>query len=225
MSRKPEPKSAFLQDRSEFLSIWAIAHEWETLNPQQTNPDSVPAALRRRIDKVVLGYLRKELGLRKADGYRVLGRHWLEELLGLDKQTERLWDCLTKGITDVELLDNVYVMRSEILHWCAKEFIEPPACWAPVRTEPVISEEENDDKDGWYEQLTERRRKIVACLELAKYLWKQDRTRSYEDVYNHPTLVQSGLRAVFSAETFKKWARPFAPEEAKRGGRRPQSDT
>ena len=64
MSRKSEAKSVFVQDRNEFLSIWAIAHEWEVLNPQETNPDSISVELKRRIDKVILAYFRNLAGQR-----------------------------------------------------------------------------------------------------------------------------------------------------------------
>jgi hypothetical protein len=226
MSRKSEVERVFVEDREQFLSIWAIAHEWESLSPPATNGDEISVEVRRWIDKVLLGFFRGELTLRKSDGYRVLGQRWWERLFGLDKQYEKLWNCLTRAAIDMQFLDGLYVMRSEILHWCPKEFIEPPACWAPLAVKlPIGSEEEAGDHDGWYDALTDRRRRIVACLELAKHLWKHDQTMSYEDVRGHSLLSQTGFGNVFSAESFKTWARPFAPDDVKRGGRRRQSDT
>ena len=221
--KKPEQKSYFVQDRDQFLSIWALAHEWEGGNPQESNANDVPGNVRRCIDKLILAYFRKELTLRKANGYRVLGHRFLEKMLGLDKDFDRLWDCLTKGVIDVSFLDNVFVMRSEVLRWCPIEFIDPPLCWSSVQIEvnfDVDEKDEDSDKAEWYSGLTESRRRKVACLELARYLWSQNETLSYEDVRSHSLMKQAGLHNVFSLVAFKKWSRDFAPEAIKLGGRR-----
>lgn len=217
--------AAFLKNKREFLSIWEIAHAWEGLDPANADSTNPTEGIRHWANKIILGYFRKELTLRKQSGYRVLPEDLFLLVFNLNRYRKRLGDCIFKGTFDKELLQNTYVMRSEILAWCAKEFIEPPAVWAlpHQQSSPAAAEIEDEDKDGWYAQLTDRRKKIVAGLEIAKHLWQQDKTRSYEDVFDHSLMNHTGFRSVFSFESFKKWARPFAPEEAKRGGRRSQS--
>ena len=217
----------FLRNQREFLSIWEIAHAWEGLDPASADSTSAPEGIQHWADKVILGYFRKELTLRKRNGYRVLPEDVFLLIFNLNRYRKRLTDCLFKGVFDKDLLQNTYVMRSEILAWCAKEFINPPAIWAlaPQQNNSAAADIEEDDKDGWYAQLTDRRKKIVAGLEVAKHLWQQDKARSYEDVYNHALMNHTGFRSFFTFESFKKWARPIAPDEAKRGGRRSQSDS
>ena len=157
----------------------------------------------------------------------MIGHHWLQILFGLDKEFNRLWDQLTrKKPFDKAFLDQLYLMRSEVLHWCEKEFREPPACWMPQGMKSSNAEpaqEASDDNDGWYEKITQPRRDKVACLEVAKHLWEQNPELSYEQVRLHPVMVQAGLRYVFTNKNFKRWAHPVAPDEAKRGGRRTKS--
>lgn len=217
----------FLRNQREFLSIWEIAHAWEGFNPENADSVDVSEDIKHWANKIILCYFRKELSLRKRNGYRVLPEDVFLLLFNLNRYRKRLGDCLFKGTFDKDLLQNTYVMRSEILAWCAKEFIDPPYIWAlpHQQSNPAAAEIEEDDKDGWYEQLTDRRKKIVAALEMAKHLWQQDKTRSYEEVFNHDHMSRTGFRSAFSFVSFKKWARPFAPVDAKRGGRRSQSDS
>jgi hypothetical protein len=218
----------FLQNRREFLSMWDIAHEWEGIDASSNDPNSPPEEIRHWLHKLILGYFRKELSLRKTNGYRVLPDDIHLFLINLNRYRERLAACLFKGIYQPELLHGTFVMRSEILAWCDKEYIDPPTCWtlAPQRENATTNDSDSEyDLDGWYGRITDQRKQKVACLELAKRLWQQDRSRSYEEVRMHPLMIQTGFHTVFSPDTFKKWAREFAPQEAKQGGRRSASST
>lgn len=221
-------KPAFVHNKQEFLSLWALAHAWEGLDPDSTDPRDIPASIQSHLDMLMLAFFRQEFQIRQANGYRLIGYHLLHVLLGLDRDFEKLRDNLVrKRPLDKTFLDKLYVMRSDILRWCEKEYRDPPPCWMPasksVETPPA--EEEADDNDDWYEKLSPLRKERVACLEVAKHLWEQNPTLKYEQVRMHPVMEQAGLRYVFTAERFKNWARRIAPDEAKRGGRRPQSSS
>lgn len=229
MSWFQSEKPVFVHNQKEFLSIWALGHAWDGLAPEATEADNVPASVQAHMDMLMLAYFRKELGIRKADGYRLIGHHWLQTLFGLDKEFNRLWDQLSrKKPFNKAFLDQLYLMRSEVLRWCEKEFREPPACWIPQGMKSSNAEptqDESDDNDGWYEKLTGRRKTIVAGLEVAKALWKRNDGLTYEEVYRHPAMTDPGFHKVFSFDRFKAWSRPFAPEKAKTGGKRPQSSS
>lgn len=213
-------KSAFIQDRQEFMSIWMLAHAWAGMEPISRNLDEIPEAVKRVIDKLILAYFRNELTLRARDGYRVKGHHFLERILGFDKEFDKLWVNLTENI-DVEFIDSIYVMRSEVLHWCPKEFLEPPACWAPANSarqgEPQADEVDEDMR--WHKDLTDLMRRKTACLELARHIWNQEGPLLYEAVRTHPLMRQAGLLNVFSPGAFRNAARGYAPDKVKTGGR------
>jgi hypothetical protein len=228
ISRNEKPE--FVKNPQEFLSLWVIAHAWEDLDPQATDTSNIPQSIRERLDMLMLAFMREELSIRQINGYRLLGHRWIHIFLGLNKSFNRLANNLfRKHSLEIEFIDQLFVKRSELLRWCEKEYLEPPACWAPSSSfkAPHVEhvEDSNEEEDeSWYDKLTQQRRERVACLEVAKFLWEQNPDLKYEQVRLHPAMKQAGLSHVFNAKTFKKWARNVASEEAKRGGRRPQSE-
>ena len=109
-----------------------------------------------------------------------------------------------------------------MLSWCEEDYLNPPPIWQiknNLLNNPETYDSSDDENLTWYSELTEARKKRVACLELAKKLWLISPNLTYEEIYNHPTMKQFGNPTVFSLEAFKKWSRSFAPDEAKIGGR------
>ena len=212
--------AAFVQNPNEFLSIWTIAHEWEGLDPVQTDPNALPTTIKWRINNVILGYYKGDLNLRDDEGFRSI-RHWLARVLFLDNTVDKLWKNLTKTKVNVKLLDSLYVKRGEVLHWCLREFTDPPPCWAlPSTTQlPTQTLDDGDEDMRWYKEMSELRRRKTACLELAQHIWKHEGPIAYEAVRTHLLMKQVGLLNVFTPGGFKKAARDFAPEKVKLGGR------
>lgn len=218
-------KGVIVSDREEYLSVWEFAHQWEGMDLLQTDQSKPPSEIKQKINRILQAYFREELPLRKPNGSRLLGHHWLHGVLMVDNQHEKLSADLRQDKIDMRLMDCLYLRRGETLHWFAKEFIEPPSCWAPQsgKREPEKPVIEDESKDDWYRKLTPQRKEKVACLEVAKHLWEQEPSLLYEEVRTHPIMTQAGLRHVFTPDSFKTWARDVAPEEAKKGGRRIQS--
>ena len=48
----------FVQNKQEFMSIWAIAHEWEGLSPELTDKTDIPPAIRAHMDMLMLAFIR-----------------------------------------------------------------------------------------------------------------------------------------------------------------------
>jgi len=122
-------RAAFLNNTREFLSLWRIAHEWEGLNPEQTDRQNPPEAVKQRVYKLILGYFRDELQLRKHSGGRVPEEDIELLIFNLNRDRVRLRRCVFENEFNADFVDSIYVMRSDILSWCQKEFITPPACW------------------------------------------------------------------------------------------------
>ena len=221
-----KPPSAFLAG-PDFASLWEVACRWCDCDPTTVETSDIPEQVQHFIHRLIRGFFKGDLNLRRSNGYKV-NREPLDILIwDANPWRNVLWRSLSLGEFDRAYLTKLYVERSEVLSWCEKEKLLPPAFWAPssTTTKPSLAEDEDDDKDGWYESLTEQRRRKVACLELARHLWEQERRLSYEDVRTHSLMRQAGLDNIFSAGTFKSWSRDFAPDEIKVGGRRSQSAT
>lgn len=220
------PKSAFL-NTADFESLWAASFRWLGIDPQNFDAAEPPDQVKQITFRLIRGFYTGDVLLRRQSGYKVPYEPMLFFIMDLNPWRKQLWGCQAKGRFDKAFLSGLYIERSNILSWCAKMRIEPPPFWTPAEPPAALSppDEDDDDKDGWYERLTEQRRRRVACLELARHLWKQDRQLSYEAVRLHALMKQAGLHSVFTPDTFKKWSRDFAPEEAKQGGRRAQTST
>lgn len=210
----------------DFSSIWELAFRWSDCEPKSGVGD-IPEQVTQATYRLVRGFFKGDLNLRRSNGHKVMREPFFLLVWDANPWRNVLWRCLSQAELDEAYLTKLYVERSEVLAWCEKEKLSPPACWAPVTSDaaPSLGDEDEDDKDGWYERLTEQRRRKVACLELARHLWKQDRNLSYEAVRTHVLMREAGLHSVFTADAFKKWSRDFAPEEAKQGGRRAQTIT
>lgn len=66
--------------------------------------------------------------------------------------------------------------RNEVVNWCANVvYLDPPPCWAAKRISDSgrihnESEDADEDNTGWYEKLTQLRRRKVICIGLAEQL-------------------------------------------------------
>lgn len=218
-------EGAFIKGK-DFKSIWHASMEWLNFDPQNIDSTQTPQEVGELIHKIILGFLKKDLVLRRRCGGKV--PHEPLPFFFWDENYYRvkLWDCLSSGNFDKELLRNLYVERSNILGWCEKERIAAPKYWAPsneTHLSQAIEEIADDNNDGWYNALTERRKQKVACLEVAKELWKINPNQTYHEVFHHPDMKKYGHPNNFSFNTFKTWSRSFAPEYATNGGRRKES--
>lgn len=142
----------FLESK-DFLTIWDIAHRWAGYDADATEPQSLPEDAKYWIHKVVFGYFSKDLVLRRKNGKRVLDEDiYLLLVFNVTPWRSRLWECLTRDVFDKDFLNSLYVMRSQIITWCAKEHIDPPAFWTALRPEaepagkPTINNRRKDEE-------------------------------------------------------------------------------
>lgn len=208
-------------ETTDFMTVWKLGLHWTGRDGQDHKADNLPDDLKVALYRVLHGVIREELSVRNHKGLLFDDKSTIGQLLEV-KHTLRIGRCIRKGIFDIDYLETLYLKRSEFLRWCEREYLSPPKIWAIAKSEDVSNEnydDSEDENDGWYNELTERRKERVACLELAKKLWEINPNLSYEQVFNHDVMKQYGKPKVFSLEAFKKWARPFASEYAKRGGR------
>ncbi|OGV72194.1 MAG: hypothetical protein A3B82_00565 [Methylophilales bacterium RIFCSPHIGHO2_02_FULL_57_10] len=71
--RQDAVESAFIKGR-DFKSIWHTSFTWLGLNPDEADPSNVPqeaVELIHKIIKIILGFLKQDLVLRRRGGRRV----------------------------------------------------------------------------------------------------------------------------------------------------------
>lgn len=216
----------FLEGK-DYLSIWKTANLWAEYDPDSTNFADLPEEVQDNIFRIIQGVLRDDLTLRKKSGTRLAEDNPFA-FFSLFFALLKLRKCLTKHTFDKEYLDSVLLGRGEVLRWCQKEFLTPPSFWMPeeakaLQTSRAIDaeEDEEDEKHGWYNVLTARRKHRVMCLEIARRLWTENENLTYEQVYSDPVMNRFECKRAFnSLVQFKEWARAIASEFAKEPGRR-----
>ena len=121
--------------RSEFRSIWEVAHNWSGVDPSQTSPESLPEHVQEHILNIIWAYLRIKVPLR----IWKWGRSWRipeEDLrlfvlfLNLNRPRVKLFRAARTRQFDKSFLDGIYVMRADILKWCQEEYLDPPPMWS-----------------------------------------------------------------------------------------------
>jgi adenylate kinase family enzyme len=209
-------------DSHDYQTVWKLAHKWCGVNCNEFNEDELPEEVRLYIHRILAAINSKKITVRNKSMQIFHEETWVDFIFDL-KHHIKINRCLKKDIFVKEYLDSLYVKRSEVLSWCINDFLEPPFIWRTENSFGVqvsnFYDSSDDDNEGWYNELTERRKQRVACLEMAKKLWTINASQSYEQIYNHPVMKQYGNSNVFSLDAFKKWARPFAPDQIKEGGR------
>lgn len=209
-------------DNNDYQTVWRLAHNWAGGDPDTNYADKLPTELTEAIHRLMHAAYNRAILIRNRKRAFFLDESFLSSVFDFN-HTNRFLKCLRKDVFDKAYLDAIYVKRGDVLRWCQKEFYEPPPVWrlAETSSAPVLTNESADDdkETDWYENLTPARKQRVACLELAKKLWKINPNQTYEEVFRHSDMIQFGNPQVFSLNSFKKWAREFAPDPAKIGGR------
>lgn len=208
-------------ESEDYETIWSLAHKWIGFDPDTTYPENLPPEVLLYIQRIAAAVFREQLPARNKKRAIFIDDSTLSFIIDLP-HFRKLKAFIFNGVLDKNYLNSIYVKRANVIDWCLKEYLEVPNFWQ-TKTQSVLSnlsyDTSDDENEGWYNDLTERRKQRVACLEMAKKLWTINSSQSYEQIYNDPVMKQFGNPNVFSLDAFKKWARPFAPEQVKEGGR------
>lgn len=213
-----------VENSPDFKTVWQLAHNWIGADPDKTDPNNaISPELITAIHRLMHAMSSMEITVRWK-GWRIfMDDSFLSSVFDL-YHNFKFYRCLRKNKFDKDYLDNLYAKRNEVINWSINVArLDPPPCWAPKQLLSAEITDIDDENKGWYDVLTERRRKITGCLELARKLWEENPNQSYDQIYNHPILKQYGNPSVFSKDSFQDWAKDYASEFAKRGGRRKKS--
>ncbi len=211
-----------VENSPDFKTVWHLAHNWIGADPDKTDSNAISPELRIAIHRLMHAMSSKKITARWKGLQIFIDESFISSLLDI-YHIYKFYRCLRKNTFDKNYLDNLYAKRSEVIDWCVNfERFDPPPCWA-INKQQSTQLIDCEDESGWYEGLTERRRKKVACLELAKKLWEENPNQSYEEIRRHPVMKQYGNPSVFTDDAFQKWAKYYASEFAKKGGRRKES--
>ncbi len=208
-------------DSKDYQTVWQLAHNWVGTDPIKSDPHLLSNESKHAIHRLMSAAINRAIPSRT----RRLQLFMDDSLLTLIfdfRHFRKFGKCLRNDEFDKAYLSSIYLKRGDVLRWCQSEFFLPPPIWQIENLNALKFDEHiddsDDDKDKWYDKMSDRRKQRIACLEIAKQLWKENPELSYKEVHSHPAMTRYGYGKSFSFDTFKKWARPYASEPAKQGG-------
>lgn len=205
-------------DNSDYQTVWKLAHNWVSIKPNEYTLPEIPADLKGAIQRLMHAGHNSLIAMRTRRRGIFIDESLISILIDMG-HIRRFMKCLRHDLIDPIYLDSIYVRRGDVLRWCHQEFYEPPPIWKP---EAITASSSEFEEDGhWYKKLNDKQRRIVFDLETARQLWHENNEQTYEDVYNHEEMPRP--RAFTSLDAFKRWTRDFAPDFAKKKGRRDKS--
>ncbi len=209
-------------DSKDFQTVWQLAHNWVNADPNKSDLGALSPELVQAIHRLMGAMLSRNISARTKRATFFQDDSFFSFIFDFHHYL-KFARCLRKDWLDKTYLESLYVSRADVLNWCDKERIAPPALWAPMNLaiEQVASEADDldDDQDGWYEKLSELRRRKVICIGLAKQLWQTSPGFTYKEMHEHPDMKQLGYSGRFSLDNFKELVRSVASEPAKLAGR------
>ncbi|MDD2770210.1 MAG: hypothetical protein PHT19_15905 [Methylococcus sp.] len=197
-------------NRNEFRTIWELAFRWEGLEPPEQEPSELPEGVTDKIDKIIWAFRRERLPLRHPSTLLANpDRDSAIELLFIDRTLFRLRRCQKRKDFRQKLLDQLYVMRPELLDWCDKDRIDPPAFWGSIERGSKLPVGRH-----FQEEIDKNR-----CQAIAQTLWDIDPSIHPAHMAESKYLQQYGNGAQCRDEaTVKRW---IADVDPKKGERRP----
>ena len=217
----------YLDNSEEFQTVWQLAHNWANSDPDTSDANSLSPAPTQAIHRLLVAITNRDISVR-TENMVILDDDSLATAIIDSPHRIKINNCLKNDRFNKIYLNSLYVKRNEVVDWCTKAYLDPPSCWIPknLTKEQVVSKADNpddDDQDGWYEKITEPRRRKIICIGLAQQLWKAFPGLTYKEMREHPDMKRLGYSGQFALGAFKKLVRSVASEPAKLAGRPPKS--
>lgn len=199
--------------KTDFKTLWEIAFRWEGLEPPKHDFPELPEAVTENIYRISWAFFRRKFPLRKESGRRVLdGEDLLDEFL-FNRSRNKLIRCLQRKIYPQKFLDGLYILRADLMKWCAEEFIEPPGFWIEKPYKPLVGRHKNQEQD---KQL---------CQAIARCYWDLDPNIHPAHMARCKAIRIYGNGGHYEEDTVKGWIVEYDPQrDQRKPGRPPAAD-
>lgn len=211
-------------DSKDYQTVWRLAHNWVGLEPEASHPDDLSPELQTAVHRLMRAAFNREITVRTRR-LQVFSDDSTLSFLFDFRHMRNFLKCLRHDQFDPAYLDTLYLKRGDLLRWCDQEYLDAPPIWkiqAVARADSVS--DESDEDQSWYDELSDRRKQRVTCLQIAKQLWAENPGLSYREVHAHPIMTKYGYKGTGTLSVFKKWARRYASDYAKQGGNKEKQE-
>ena len=201
----------------DFRSIWELAHVWAGYGNGDTGEDTIPEAVEDKLQKLIWGFLRKKISLRRRTGRKVFDEPLYFLIFDLNRARVGLSNAVINRRYERRFLSSVFAMRSEILKWCEDEFLLPPSFWTEVK----VNFPELADKSPSGRHKDDEINKEL-CQAIARTLWDFDQRIHPAHMASHKAIRKYGNGALYKDdETVRGWIAEVDPLSKERKTGRP----
>lgn len=212
---------------SDYLSLWEVAHRWHGIDPNKTEPASLPLVVQDTLRYLCRAVLDGEIGLYRPECINATdgaGEYFREvRYCAVDELPIALRSCAFARDCDKSVLDDHLISRHELFErymWRGGEF---PDFWEDeklitdlggVFREPAAQEDQKAPKpnSSLFDQ--------SLCQAIAKALWDIDPSMTIEAMTKHPSILKYGNGGLYKGKnTLRDWLSPVAPKDVKKPGR------
>jgi len=203
---------------NDFRNVWELSHLWAGFEPAKTDTEELPEPVVDKLQKLIWGYLRGKISLRRKSGRRVIPDDFWLFVFNLNRTRVRLGNAVTERCFEKDFLNSLFVMRSEVLRWCADEFLAPPGIWA---ADLKLTSEAGDSRGIGGRHRDDEINKLL-CQAIARTLWDFDARIHPAHMVEHRAIRRYGNAALYKdSETIRNWIAEVDPLRKERKTGRP----
>lgn len=205
-----------VENNPDFKTIWQLAHNWADEETDKTDLNAISPELRLAIDRLMRAIRSKKITARWK-GYQIFLDNWLITLIFEFSHFKQLYRWLMYHKFDKDYLDNLYVMRNEVIDLCMICYYNLPPCWIPEQ----LPYESKIVKEAKNYRPTDEREDRIRCQVIASTLWELDSTIHPTHIARSKILQRIGNGGQYEISTIIDWITEFDPQKDYRKPGRP----
>ncbi len=214
----PASQKSMLHE-SDFRSIWDIAHLWAGY-PRGGQESEVPEPVLDKLQKLIWAFAKKKISLRTRSAHLVPSDDVRLLAFSLDSPRSKLLEMVVQRRFEGQILDSMFVTRSEVLRWCEDDFLTPPAIWAPGAKTGGGAEAQKVIVGRHREEAIDKQ----LCQAIARTLWDIDPQIHPAHMINHKAIQKYGNAGQYEDDdTIRGWIVEVDPLRGERKPGRPPS--
>ena len=141
------------RDGGDFQTVWRLAHNWVNADPDTSDVNALSPELVQAIHRLMIAMRARHIAARTKSGAIFWDDSFFSNIFDL-RHYFKFLRCLKTSKFDKVYLDSLYVRRGNVLSWCVREYIAPPALWAPKHpsaeqsTDPALQADKTIDSES-----------------------------------------------------------------------------
>lgn len=217
---------------SEYLSVWEIAHRWQSIDPNKTDSENLPIEIQDSLRYLCRLVLRGSVPLHEEIFFTEErnGRNIHESFIQLvEELPPEIIVCVTDRKYHKLILDGFLLNRVELFALSVFKDVQFPEFWWDDKMVEAVGGQfiSTSAPDSKAQNQDNARTSVLdksICQAVAKTLWDIYPDINISDMTKHPSILKYGGGVNYPGKnTLSDWLRVVAPENIKNKPGRPKT--